>query len=302
MDELRYIAASLVGAGVDRDSLDEALQHDPHFIACDAGTTDAGPFSLGSGRPAFPREAVKSDLALLLEAGRRAGVPVLIGSAGTAGSDDQVDWTFDIAKEITREAGVKLRTAVIYAEQDKDYLIEMLRQDRILPLEAAPHLDEARIRGSSRIVGMMGAEPLQMALAEGVDFVLAGRCSDTALYAALVDQGLLVRTTDQKTVMLVASKQVNNYDISEQGRAAWVADPEQPGFGNFCYGRRKVTSIDTSTPTTDPRSRRPTSARYSSFRRPRCPMPGLLPQCAKRWGSARVTSTRSARTCTAHRC
>ena len=32
---------------------------------------------------------------------------------------------------------------------------------------------------------MMGAEPLQMALAEGVDFVLAGRCSDTALYAAM---------------------------------------------------------------------------------------------------------------------
>src|SRR5258708_30347754 len=143
LDELRYIAASLVGAGVDRDSLDEALRSDPHFIACDAGTTDAGPFSLGSGRPAFPREAVKGDLALLLEAGRRARVPVLIGSAGTAGSDVQVDWTRSIAEEIAREAGVKLRTAVIYAEQDKDYLIEMLRQDRIKPLEAPPHLDEA---------------------------------------------------------------------------------------------------------------------------------------------------------------
>jgi hypothetical protein len=32
-----------------------------------------------------------------------------------------------------------------------------------------------------------------------------------------------------------------------------VADPEQPGFGNFCYGRRKVTSIDSSTPTSDER-------------------------------------------------
>jgi Acyclic terpene utilisation family protein AtuA len=185
LDELRYIAASLLGAGVDRDSLDEALTSDPHFIACDAGTTDAGPFSLGSGCPAFPREAIKSDLSLLLEAGRRAGVPVLIGSAGTAGSDAQVDWTRGIADEITREAGVKLRTAMIYAEQDKDYLVEMLQQGRIKPLEAAPHLDESRIRGSARIVGMMGAEPLQMALAEGVDFVLAGRCSDTALYAAL---------------------------------------------------------------------------------------------------------------------
>ncbi len=185
MDEIRYIAASLVGAGVDKTSLDEALKSDPHFIACDAGTTDAGPFSLGSGRPAFPSEAVKSDLATLLEAGRRAGVPVLIGSAGTAGGDVQVDWTLEIVKEIMNEAGMKLRTAVIYAEQDQDYLIEMLKAGRIKPLEAAPYLDEHKIRRSARIVGMMGAEPLRLALAEGVDFVLAGRCSDTALYAAM---------------------------------------------------------------------------------------------------------------------
>jgi hypothetical protein len=91
---------------------------------------------------------------------------------------------------------------------------------------------------------------------ESVKFPVQADTKDatkTSPYDALVDQGLLVRTTDQKTVMLVASKQVNNYDISEQGRAAWVADPDQPGFGNFCYGRRKVTSIDNSTPTTDER-------------------------------------------------
>jgi hypothetical protein len=185
VNEIRYIAASLVGAGIDRASLNEALQSNPHFIACDAGTTDAGPFSLGSGHPAFGREAVKNDLALLLEAGRRAKVPVLVGSAGTAGRNDQVDWVLDIANEIMKEAGATLRTAVIYAEQDEDYVIEMLRNGSIKPLDGAPHMDENTIRHSSRIVGMMGAEPLQMALAEGVDFVLAGRCSDTALYAAM---------------------------------------------------------------------------------------------------------------------
>ena len=84
-DEIRYIAGTLVGAGIDKDSLAEALNYNPHFIACDAGTTDAGPFSLGSGQPAFAREAVKRDLAVFLDAGRRAGIPVLIGSAGTAG-------------------------------------------------------------------------------------------------------------------------------------------------------------------------------------------------------------------------
>ena len=51
--------------------------------------------------------------------------------------------------------------------------------------------------------------------------------------------------------MIIATKQVNNYDISDNGRAAWMADPNQPGFGNFCYGHRKVTAIDSSTPTSD---------------------------------------------------
>jgi len=74
--------------------------------------------------------------------------------------------------------------------------------------------------------------------------------SKTSGYDALVDQGLLVRTTAEKKVMIIASKQVNNYDISDKGRSAWTADINQPGFGNFCYGHRKVSSIDSSTPTT----------------------------------------------------
>jgi hypothetical protein len=74
--------------------------------------------------------------------------------------------------------------------------------------------------------------------------------SKTAVYDALVDQGLLVRTTAEKKKMIIASKQVNNYDLSDKGRSAWTADVNQPGYGNFCYGHRKVTSIDSSTPTT----------------------------------------------------
>lgn len=75
--------------------------------------------------------------------------------------------------------------------------------------------------------------------------------SKTSGYDALVDQGLLVRTTAEKKVMIIASKQVNNYDLSDKGRSAWTADQQQPGFGNFCYGSRSVTSIDSYTPTND---------------------------------------------------
>jgi hypothetical protein len=65
-------------------------------------------------------------------------------------------------------------------------------------------------------------------------------------YDALTQEGLLARTTAEKKVLIVASKQVNNYDLSEKGRTSWTPD-SQPGYGNFCYGHREVTSIDNST-------------------------------------------------------
>jgi hypothetical protein len=88
---------------------------------------------------------------------------------------------------------------------------------------------------------------------DSVKFPVQAATSDTSKtsgYDALVDQGLLVRTTAEKKVLIIASKQVNNYDLSDNGRSAWTADVNQPGFGNFCYGHRKVSSIDSSTPTT----------------------------------------------------
>jgi hypothetical protein len=186
VDEIRYVAASgALGAGVDAAALDRALDLRPHFIASDAGTTDAGPFALGSGKAAFPREAIKRDLARVLVASRKAKIPALIGSAGTAGGDPHVDWVLDIAREIVEENGLSLRTAVIRSEQNPDYLRGLYREGRVRALDPAPTIDEAVFSRSARVVGMMGVEPLQAALDAGADFVLAGRCSDPALYAAL---------------------------------------------------------------------------------------------------------------------
>ena len=187
MEEIRFIAAggSLGGAGVYKESLREAMQYEPHFLAQDCGSTDNGPYYLGSGKPLSSRESMRHDVDLVLGAGLDLGVPVLIGSSGTAGADVQVDWMADIVKEIGQKRGRKIRTAVIYAEQDKAYLTAKLRDGRIEPLHAAPHFDEATIARSVRIVGMMGTEQLQKGLAGGVDLVLAGRCSDAALFAAL---------------------------------------------------------------------------------------------------------------------
>jgi hypothetical protein len=72
----------------------------------------------------------------------------------------------------------------------------------------------------------------------------------TAGYDALTQEGLLTRTTAEKKILIV-SKQVNNYDLSDKGRSVWTPDSSQPGYGNFCYGNREVTSIDNSTPGTN---------------------------------------------------
>jgi hypothetical protein len=186
LHQIRFISpVGSVGGGISGADLDDALAQSPHFIACDAGTTDAGPFSLGMGTPAFPREAVKRDLSLMLRAGRKANIPVIVGSAGTAGGDVHVNWVLEIAREIVAEHDLTVRTAVIYAEQDKTYLKRLLRENRILPLDPAPPISHSVIDESIRIVGMMGVEPIQQAILDGADFVLAGRCSDSALFAAI---------------------------------------------------------------------------------------------------------------------
>ncbi len=74
----------------------------------------------------------------------------------------------------------------------------------------------------------------------------------TAGYDALYNQGLLNRTTgDKKKLLGLVNKQVTNYDLSDKGRGSWTASQSDPSYGNFCYGHREVTSIDTSSTTGD---------------------------------------------------
>src|SRR5580692_1782173 len=63
-------------------------------------------------------------------------------------------------------------------------------------------------------------------------------------YDALVDAGLLARSSAEKSRFLIGSKQVNDYDLSDRGRSAWTAVQAQPGYGNFCLGHDSVVSID----------------------------------------------------------
>jgi hypothetical protein len=78
---------------------------------------------------------------------------------------------------------------------------------------------------------------------ETVKFPAEDVTSDEATergFAALVDAGLLIRKPAGKH----APKGSSTFDLTPEGRSALDPDISDPGAGNFCYGRRKITSID----------------------------------------------------------
>jgi len=174
----------MLGAGFPPETVDRGLELGADVIAVDGGSTDSGPYYLGSGTPKTAAAAVARDLRILLRASADAGIPLIIGSCGTSGTDSGVDWVAGIAGGILREEGLDLKVARIYSEQTAAALKESLNEGRIHPLAPMGELDAATLDDCSHIVAMMGHEPIVAALAAGADVVLAGRATDTAVAAA----------------------------------------------------------------------------------------------------------------------
>ena len=155
-DELRVLAPTgVTGSGFLESSFEQGLSQKPHFIGADAGSTDPGPEFLGSGATAFPLAAIRRDLRLMMIGARRIKVPLLIGTAGTGGSNEQLENLAALAKEIAAGEGLSFKLALIHAEQEKDYLKKRLCEGRIKPLSPAPEFNEAVTERSAHIVGMM---------------------------------------------------------------------------------------------------------------------------------------------------
>jgi len=186
LKKIRAIAATgNLSTGFREETLVRAVQQGAHFIGCDAGTTDSGPYYLGSGNPRGPREGTKRNLRLMIREALNARIPVIIGSAGHAGGTPHLNWTLEIVRELARENAWHFTLAAIDSEVPKEHLVKALLAGRIAPLCPAPELQETSIRQAERFVAMMGIEPIQSALNAGAQVVVAGRCSDVAIYAAL---------------------------------------------------------------------------------------------------------------------
>lgn len=179
-----------LGYGFGSEAFAHGLDLNPDVIAVDAGSTDPGPYYLGSGEPLVSRFSTKKELSELITAARRAGIPVVIGSAGGSGSQSHVDWTAAIVREIARENDLSFKLARIYADVPKARVAEALSRNEIKDFEAGFALSEAGLEETDVIVAQMGHEPIVAALREGADVVVAGRaCDDCAIAAYPIYRG-----------------------------------------------------------------------------------------------------------------
>ena len=181
------VGVSFMHAGGGNDEVLLAALEDrtPDFIAGDAGSTDAGPAFLGSGKGMTHRSGLKKAFETILPIVVSRKIPLIVGSCGMAGTREHLDEFRDIVEEVAREQGLHFNLGLIDSEQDKSALKASLRAGRISPLGPVPELTEDDIDRATHIVGMQGTEPVIDALNRGADVVLAGRISDSAMFAAV---------------------------------------------------------------------------------------------------------------------
>lgn len=171
----------MLGSGFPPEIVDRGLELGADVIAVDGGSTDSGPYYLGTGTAKTTTAAVARDLRLLLRAAATARIPLIVGSCGTSGTDSGVDWVAGIVRSLLASEGLDLRVALIYSEQAPSDLKSLPTH----PLPPAGALDVGTLESCEHIVAMMGHEPIAAALEAGADVVLAGRATDTAVVAAV---------------------------------------------------------------------------------------------------------------------
>ena len=174
----------LLGYGYSEDALKNAFSEKVDFVGVDAGSTDPGPYYLGSGRSFTDRAAVKRDLSLALPLALTQKAPFIIGTAGGAGSRAHVQWLKAILAEVAAEQGLHFRLGTVYSDVTKEYVLEKLEQGKIKNLSEHFPLTREAILDSEKIVSQIGVAPLIKLLSEGADVIVAGRACDTAIYAA----------------------------------------------------------------------------------------------------------------------
>ena len=235
-DRIRYLSlCGLLGYGYALVSLDNALKEPLDFIGVDGGSTDPGPYYLGSGTGFVKRLQVKRDLSRVLKHALDRKTVLIIGSAGGSGARPHVDATLDILRDIAREQQLRFRAAVIYTDLDPGMLVRAARDGRLQPCGGAPPVDPACLERLCNPVAQVGTGPLIEALQTGADVIVSGRCCDTAVFAAYpirhgFPEGLALHAAKIAECGALCARPVGANDslVVSLGHGDFVVEPPNP--------------------------------------------------------------------------
>jgi len=225
---LRSLAASgQLGYGIPEAALQRGLARRPHLIGCDMGSIDPGPYYLGSGQMAAPAAMVYRDLELVLSAALAQGIPLIIGSAGTAGARPQLEATVALVRAIAQAKGLRFRLTTVASDLAPELVLQALRAGQLQPIGPMANPTEADILQCSHIVGQCGTETLARALREPTDVLIAGRACDTAVFAALPEMLGYPTALCQHMAKII---ECTSLCCNPSARDAMLAELDQDGF------------------------------------------------------------------------
>ena len=186
-----------LGYGFSADGFERAMSMHPDVIAVDAGSTDPGPYYLGSGEALVSQISIRRELTSMILAARKTKIPVIVGSAGGAGTGAHVDEVVRIVREIVAAHQLSLRLAWIYSDIPAKIVTDGIGCGEVRDFEAGWELSADEARASQAIVAQMGHEPIVAALEQGADVIIAGRACDDSVIAAFpiwkgADPGLAI--------------------------------------------------------------------------------------------------------------
>lgn len=232
---LRYLSlCGLLGYGYSPVSLQNALAQELDFVGVDGGSTDPGPYYLGSGKGFVKRLQVKRDLSLILPEIKKRHIPLIIGSAGGSGAKPHVDSTLEIIAEIARENDLEFNVAVIYSDLTTEFM-RHAADGHLFSCGGSPEFDRNVVDKLSNPVAQFGTDPIIEALQKGVDVIVAGRCCDTAVFAAYpiwkgYDPGLALHAAKIAECGALCARPVGANDslVVEIGEDYFTVEPPNP--------------------------------------------------------------------------
>ncbi len=174
----------LLGYGYNEEALNIAFAEKVDYLGVDAGSTDPGPYYLGSGKSFTDRGAVKRDLALALPKALEHKAPFIIGTAGGAGSNEHVAWLKEILLEIAEEQSLHFKIGTVLSDVTKEYVLNKFDSGKLIDMSSEFSANRQSINESVRIVSQIGIAPIIKLLDQKVDVIICGRACDTAIYAA----------------------------------------------------------------------------------------------------------------------